>query len=152
MKFFERFNADESKMEPGNQEAFGSDYSLDDSRKKLNRKLKTREIITGEDVLEPNEKELEAIKKVSELRMQDAETIKNNIRLLMTEIDANNRKIKQLEESIRTTEQMEAVGDRRVISTSRYKEMIKSLEKLNDEKESAIKKEEQDIVNLYNQN
>jgi hypothetical protein len=153
MKFFERFKLKSKEIKTKNELIEGErEYSLDDARLELNKELKTKEIITGEDPLEPNEEEYQKIKTVSELRMSDAQILKDNIRLLMTEIAANNRKIKQLEDSKKETERAEASGDRPVIPANRYKEMIISLEKINDEKELLIKAEEEKIRDLYNQN
>jgi len=149
MRFFERFKPRHENIEKGEAAEGVREYSLDDARRELNQDLKTKEIISGENPLEPTSEEAEHIRQVTNLLKPDeVEIIRNNMDLIMQEIDENNKKIKQLEDSIRDTEEMEAAGDKAVISADSYRKIIASLQKLNTEKEALIREEESKIVNL----
>lgn len=152
---FEKFVPKSKEIKEGNNndEFQGErEYSLDDAREELNKDLKIQEIISGDNPLEPNEEERTAIEDISRIAVENSEIARNNIRLLMTEIDANNKKIKQLMESIAETEKMESSGEKAAIPVSSYQKMIESLEKLNDEKEAQIKTEEEKLSESYNLN
>ena len=163
MGFFEKFN----KIEPSkkgmkednqftdlaikDQDSFliQKEESLDDMVPKLNKSLNLKEVISGKDPMDQDEKDEEAISNILSLKNEDRLIHENNIELLMLEIDHNKEKIKQLEVSILKTEEEESVDDQtKTISLKSLQKMKDSLDKLNTEKEIQIKEEADKIGNL----
>ncbi len=160
MNFFERFKPKSNKIESGDDlvgkipEHIQKEPSLDDTIPELNQSLKTKMIITGENPLEPDERDQESVENLLVRNAEDFQIINDNIRLLMSEISHNNDKIKQLKESINKTEdEINRSGDITLtVSLEKLTKMKDSLIKLNQEKEIQIQQEEQKINGFYNLN
>lgn len=151
MSFFERFKPKKSEVikEVEGPIRGQRDYSLDNARKELNQDLKTQRIISLKDKLEPGEE----INIVASAQIpEDSKIIDNNIMTLMGEIEQIHQKIKQLEDSIVETENMEALGERPVITADRYRELIKSLEIEIRKKEDLIEEEKDKLKDSFSVN
>lgn len=123
---------------------------VEDKTQEMKEELDTRRIISGEDVFEENEEDYSLLERNEIRKREEAEIYANNRELLMRQIDENNRKIRQLEDSIKEETNGNEWGEKVIIPKESYEKLIKSLEKTNDKLEGQIKNEEQKISNFYN--
>ncbi len=166
MKFFERFKPNSSKIEHDEkttEEAidnlkslagYKKEESLDDLVPKLNQSLKTKEIISGDDPMEADERDRESVENLLVRSSEDFQVINDNIDIIRKEIEHNDEKIKQLNFSISKAEEEanNSMDDTIMTSVEGLKRMKNSLEKLNDKKEEEIKMYQSKMKNFYNLN
>lgn len=153
MSFFEQFipkskkieKDDTSNLSVDSLESVGAkkELSFDDIDKQIKESLKIKEIISGEDTLEPHHEEVDASENLAAYISAENETINNNIDIVIKEIKANEDKIKQLDISIqRTRQEMSDSQDSTLtISIQTLERMRASLEKLNEEKTKFVESE-----------
>lgn len=165
MKFFERFKPNSSKIEHDEkttEEAidnlkslagYKKEESLDDLIPELNQSLKTKKIISGENPLQPDERDREDIENLLVRNTEDFQVISDNIDLIKKEIEHNDEKIKQLNLSISKTEEESSSGNNTVAtSIETLKRMKNSLEKINEQKKNEIEEYQSKMTNFYNLN
>src|SRR5690606_1862955 len=96
---------DDNIFDNAKNSGINKEPGMDELTEGLSKEYKTKEIITGNNPLEADPEDREAVENLLENRREDIETFKDNISLLMQSISHNNEKIKMLEESLRKSEE-----------------------------------------------